>query len=384
MSSNNHDNNSAESNREGLQTFNRNRYFTGKLMTASDMWKEQEYHSDRLNTLSEFVTGRGIVCGLRIKELSEEADGLKAKVEPGLAIDDSGRQIVVDREQSKPVKPSSLPDGNTVFLYLKYDERNQDLVPVPGLESARNEKEEHNETQETFEIGYEEDPDSNWYKEHLIREIDLPKREDEFNDLAHKYHEGKGCETSSDSAVFLGTFEKKGNSWELVEEETKRRPFVYTNDMLYAAAVRSAISLNDLHEDVTDHERHLVTNSLRSMYWAYFNLGEEFTGDKFDPVINFRNNIKRELDRKEDDDEKIKGPDEYHDFIRGTIHDETPIQQQISDLIPADAGPAADLFKTAVADLVDLRDLPTAPSSWEMIRAQDWVNQTGQRVKKST
>lgn len=377
MSSNNNDDNSTESIREGPQTFNRNRYFTGKLMTASDMRKEQEYHSNRLNTISQFVTGRGIVCGLRIKELSEEADGLRATVEPGLAIDNSGRQIVVvDREQSKPVKPSSLPDGNKVFLHLKYVERNQDLVPVPGLESARNENEEHNETQETFEIGYEEDPDSNWYKEQLIREVDLPKRKDEFNHIAYKYHEDKGCETSSDPAVFLGVFEKRGNSWELVEEETKRRPFVYTNDMLYAAAVRSAISLNDLHEDVTDHERHLVTNSLRSMYWAYFNLGEKLEGTGGGGIAtDLRDNVKIRLDA-----EDIQSPNDYDTFIRDNISQ----QRDVASEVQSDANSTADLFKKAVADLAELQELPTAPSNWEMIRAQDWVNQTGQRVKKPT
>ena len=70
-----------------LIPFERNRYYTGKMLTTADFEAEQAYMNNKRRFLNQMVTGSGIVCGLSVISL----DDLSLMIESGMAIDDTGR-----------------------------------------------------------------------------------------------------------------------------------------------------------------------------------------------------------------------------------------------------------------------------------------------------
>jgi hypothetical protein len=66
-----------------LKHFEKNRYFQGKLMTARDMLTDQQYHANRLETITKLTNGTGIVSGLTISEFTEEEGQLRLELQPG-------------------------------------------------------------------------------------------------------------------------------------------------------------------------------------------------------------------------------------------------------------------------------------------------------------
>lgn len=75
--------------------FERNKYFYGKLLTVDDFETEQRYMNDKRRVLNRFLYGTGVVCGLNVVPI----DDMTISVEPGLALDFSGREIVVIHRQ---------------------------------------------------------------------------------------------------------------------------------------------------------------------------------------------------------------------------------------------------------------------------------------------
>jgi hypothetical protein len=80
-----------------IQPFCRNNYFTGKLLTERDFTAEQRYLMDKLRLHHLGLHGWGAVCGLKVKP-HPYCPELRLVVEPGLAIDACGREILVTRE----------------------------------------------------------------------------------------------------------------------------------------------------------------------------------------------------------------------------------------------------------------------------------------------
>ena len=85
-----------------LKTFERNRYFYGKLLDVFHLELEQEYFNSKRWLLNRLITGPGVVCGLNVT-LTDDKESII--VQPGLAIDRCGREIIV----TKPSRPVSLP-----------------------------------------------------------------------------------------------------------------------------------------------------------------------------------------------------------------------------------------------------------------------------------
>lgn len=81
----------------------RNNYFYGKLLDVFHLEMEQEYFNSKRWLLNRLVTGPGVVCGLRV-ELTD--DGKSVVIQPGLAIDRCGREIIV----ANPSAPYPLPE----------------------------------------------------------------------------------------------------------------------------------------------------------------------------------------------------------------------------------------------------------------------------------
>ena len=137
-------------NNNKLLPFNRNRYYKGKMLTSVDFESEQRYMNDKRRFLNTMVTGSGIVCGLNVISLDDQS----LLIESGMAIDDSGREIVIENSIVKKlstIRGFEELNTNEVCLCIKYaEEENQ---PVYAINRQDNEKEyENNRIEEGYEL----------------------------------------------------------------------------------------------------------------------------------------------------------------------------------------------------------------------------------------
>ncbi len=218
-----------------LEHFERNRYFEGKLMTAHDMETEQSYHSSRLETLTRLVSGTGIVSGLAIVSFEHEHDELRVTIEPGIAIDGQGRPIVVRTPTTRTIPTGESDD---IYLYLSHTEESKDPVPVPGVNAANTEQSQESRVLEIFELVAKESPPRSYKAPPQIDLSSLDETNDHAelaSDVVAAYRDAARTDArSDDDTVFLGAFERTADGeWQLQDDETKRRPAVYDNDMLF-------------------------------------------------------------------------------------------------------------------------------------------------------
>lgn len=86
----------------------RNHYFHGRLMNVPTFELETEYFLRRSRLLTRLAMGYGVVCGL---DIAVAGDGDSIRVQPGLAVDRWGRQIVVP-ERTDPLDiPSEVMEA---------------------------------------------------------------------------------------------------------------------------------------------------------------------------------------------------------------------------------------------------------------------------------
>jgi hypothetical protein len=118
-------------------TLERNNFFYGKLLDTRNLKLEQSYFIRKRWLLNRLVTGSGVVCGLDLA-VDPGTPGLLV-VQPGLAIDASGREIIVPEAvsvdatqltdaQGNPTGPVSA--GDTIAVCLCYAEARVNPVPV--------------------------------------------------------------------------------------------------------------------------------------------------------------------------------------------------------------------------------------------------------------
>lgn len=136
--------------------FLKNRYFYGKLLTADDFEQEQRYVDDKRRLINRWMFGVGIVAGLEVIRV----DDYSISVEMGLALDYTGREIVVD---TPVIKKLSMMDGyedatkaegsESVYLCIEYDQ-----IPVEPVHNIANrgvhtaEEEEYNKYRESYHL----------------------------------------------------------------------------------------------------------------------------------------------------------------------------------------------------------------------------------------
>lgn len=111
--------------------FIRNRYFRGKLLTAEDFLQEQQYINDKRRLINRWVLGAGIVAGLEVIRV----DDYSISLEIGLALDYTGREIVVDTPIIRKLsmidgyKEATVGEGReSVCLYIGYGEESMEPV----------------------------------------------------------------------------------------------------------------------------------------------------------------------------------------------------------------------------------------------------------------
>ena len=108
-------------------------FFAGRLLTADDFREEQEYHREKHRRHLQMLHGCGVVDGLQVDVAT---DGTTISIEPGMAIDPYGREIVLDDLMVLPV-PFNAPSPACVVV--QYAERLIDPIPIAdgGTEPSR-------------------------------------------------------------------------------------------------------------------------------------------------------------------------------------------------------------------------------------------------------
>lgn len=263
----------------GLDRFERNRYFTGKLLTARDMRADQQYHRERLEAVTRHVTGHGIVCGLETT-VSEDEGEIRVEVAPGLAFDCCGRPIVVEHGAEESFDPNRATGVPGVSVYLDFWDCLRESVPLPGAEDGCEEECTYSRVLEACQVDLEpgspETADGGLPGAKATGELRFPDPGDfdveageapppdseALLTAAKTYaenadHQLEPCEECGDERVFLGYFEpdEATGSWSRVapdEERGDSRPHVYDNDMLYSAIARHAADFSNPHETSLD------------------------------------------------------------------------------------------------------------------------------------
>ena len=87
----------------------RPRYFSGQLLTADDYQAEQDYFLGARRSDNRRLHGWGVICGLGVTPSGNGG----VVIEPGLAIDGLGREIVVPESREMPDPRQPIDDrGN--------------------------------------------------------------------------------------------------------------------------------------------------------------------------------------------------------------------------------------------------------------------------------
>ncbi|MDR1364865.1 MAG: hypothetical protein LBJ32_04490 [Oscillospiraceae bacterium] len=131
----------------------RNNYFLGKLMTVRDFFCEQNYFNLRRRLCNRMMFGPGIVSGLNIFLIDERTFSL----DPGIAIDYSGREIVVLQPCIRKLNLingfEENKDKGAIFLCIKYSEKlSETTFNVTSSSQEANEKKQFNRIKEGYEL----------------------------------------------------------------------------------------------------------------------------------------------------------------------------------------------------------------------------------------
>jgi hypothetical protein len=124
----------------GSQSLRRPHFFSGRLITPEDFELEQQYFREKFKLHNRSLHGFGIVSGLNVS-----FDSGQIVVEPGLALDCDGNELVVDTAQS--VVPPPVSGSSTTYLNVRFAEVGIDLTTsLDGGEPAT--------IVESFELGF--------------------------------------------------------------------------------------------------------------------------------------------------------------------------------------------------------------------------------------
>jgi len=123
-----------------------------------DFETEQRYFNDKRRLINKLVVGSGIVSGLQVVAIDDQT----VSIEPGIAIDNLGREIVIP---SPITQKLSLVEGfpnneyaNNIYLCIEYDEKGKELVhSVSGSSEESGNVNEYNRVNENYKIFIKEE-----------------------------------------------------------------------------------------------------------------------------------------------------------------------------------------------------------------------------------
>jgi hypothetical protein len=96
--------------------FKRLRYFEGMLLTAADFELEQKYFREKSKLHNRSLHGFGIISGLKVAVTKGQVI-----VEPGLALDCEGNELVIPTAQAI-VPPATTGECLTAFVSVRFVE----------------------------------------------------------------------------------------------------------------------------------------------------------------------------------------------------------------------------------------------------------------------
>lgn len=110
-----------------LDSLERPRFFVGKLITAEDLAQEQEYLLGKQKRHNRSLHGFGIISGLKVTTHAG-----KISVDPGLALDCQGNEIVVGTV-TLVSPPTISEDWRTAYVNIRYREESVNPVSTDGV-----------------------------------------------------------------------------------------------------------------------------------------------------------------------------------------------------------------------------------------------------------
>ena len=90
-----------------LKPFVHNRYYYGQLLDVQHFDLEQSYFKQKIWLGHRLVSGYGVICGLDVR-LCEDRRSIR--VEPGIALDKLGREIIVPTQSAHVALPAAAPE----------------------------------------------------------------------------------------------------------------------------------------------------------------------------------------------------------------------------------------------------------------------------------
>ena|SRR2546427_3785630 len=125
----------------------RNNYFSGRLLTAEDFQTEQQYFLEKHRLHNRLLVGLGVVTGLEVSTDNSSKDKNVIRIDPGLAIDCLGREIIVCEQLEITVRANA----GAKYVCIRYAEKETDPIPIGDGDDLRNSK-----IEESFEIIFEQ------------------------------------------------------------------------------------------------------------------------------------------------------------------------------------------------------------------------------------
>jgi len=120
---------------EQFPVFERNNYFYGKLLKASDFKTEQKYFVNKQRLMNRLIHGVGIICGFDVLRKGPKATDLpenQIRITEGVALDSCGREIIlphsVDIDLSEYLKNEE--EMQFLYVWVKYDFCGEEKVPA--------------------------------------------------------------------------------------------------------------------------------------------------------------------------------------------------------------------------------------------------------------
>jgi hypothetical protein len=113
-----------------LDSLERPRFFTGKLLTTEDLALEQQYFREKLRRHNRSLHGFGIVSGLKVT-----TDSGKIAVDAGMALDCQGNEVVIGTTQLLS-PPASNDNWRHAYVNIRYTEESTDPVATQGVVQA--------------------------------------------------------------------------------------------------------------------------------------------------------------------------------------------------------------------------------------------------------
>ena len=135
-----------------LYPFERNKYYYGMLLSVEDFNAEQRYMNDKRRLINRLVHGMGVVCGLNVVRLDDRT----ISVESGMALDNTGREIIVDIPVTNKLTmingyETAMNSGSNAYVYLclEYSEGERGAsYSISGSDS----KEPHGKIRENYNL----------------------------------------------------------------------------------------------------------------------------------------------------------------------------------------------------------------------------------------